>query len=34
MVNHVSIRIPMKNSEMTPNEGWKGRKPSLLYLHT
>jgi hypothetical protein len=24
----------MKNSEIAPYEGWKGRKPYLLYLRT
>jgi len=31
---HVLNRVPTKNSEMTPYEGWKGRKPSLHYLRT
>ena len=29
---HVLNRVPPKNSEVTPYEGWKGRKPSLHYL--
>jgi len=29
---HVLNRVPTKNSEVTPYEGWKGRKPSLHYL--
>ena len=32
--NHVLNRVPTKNSEKTPYEGWKGRKPSLSYLRT
>ena len=31
---HVLNRVPTKNSEITPYEGWKGRKPSLSYLRT
>ena len=31
---HVLNRVPTKNSEITPYEGWKGRKPSLHYLRT
>lgn len=31
---HVLNRVPTKNSEVTPYEGWKGRKPSLSYLRT
>ena len=31
---HVLNRVPTKNSEMTPYEGCKGRKPSLHYLRT
>jgi hypothetical protein len=31
---HVLNRVPTKNSEITPYEGWKGRKPSLHYLST
>jgi hypothetical protein len=27
-------RVPTKNSDITPYEGWKGRKPSLHYLRT
>jgi hypothetical protein len=30
---HVLNRVPTKNSEITPYGGWKGRKPSLHYLH-
>jgi len=33
-VCHVLIRVSTKNSEVTPYEGWKGRKPSLYYLRT
>jgi transposase InsO family protein len=29
---HVLNRVPAKNSDITPYEGWKGRKPSLHYL--
>ena len=31
---HVLNRVPTKNSEVTPYEGWKGRKLSLHYLRT
>jgi len=31
-VNHVLNRVPTRNSEKTPYEGWKGRKPSLSDL--
>lgn len=31
---YVLNRVPTKNSEVTPYEGWKGRKPSLHYLRT
>jgi hypothetical protein len=31
---HVLNRVPTKNSDITPYEGWKGRKPSLHYLCT
>ena len=31
---HVLNRVPTKNSEVTPYEGWKGRKTPLSYLHT
>ena len=31
---HVLNRVPTKNSDITPYEGWKGRKPSLHYLRT
>jgi hypothetical protein len=34
MVNHVLNRVPMKNNEISPYKGWKGRKPSLSYLCT
>jgi hypothetical protein len=29
---HILNRVPTKNSDITPYEGWKGRKPSLHYL--
>jgi len=32
--NHVLNKVPVKNNEITPYEGWKGRKPSLSYLRT
>jgi transposase InsO family protein len=32
--SHILNRVPIKKSEITPYEGWKGRKPSLSYLHT
>jgi len=31
---HVLNRVPTKNNDITPHEGWKGRKPSLHYLRT
>ena len=31
---HVLNRVPTKNSDITPYEEWKGRKPSLHYLRT
>jgi len=31
---HILNRVPTKNSEVTPYEGSKGRKPSLHYLRT
>ena len=31
---HVPNRVPTKNSDITPYEEWKGRKPSLHYLRT
>ena len=31
---HVLNRVPTKNKDITPYKGWKGRRPSLLYLRT
>jgi hypothetical protein len=31
---HVLNRVLTKNTDITPYEGWKGRKPSLHYLRT
>jgi hypothetical protein len=31
IASHVVNIVPIKNSEITPYEGWKGRKPSIHY---
>jgi hypothetical protein len=32
IASHVVNIVPIKNSEITPYEGWKGRKPSIHYM--